>query len=50
MIVTEDVVVRLKKLNMDNIHIKLQGKGRIDICTLRLGVLSTMRDIADWEN
>jgi hypothetical protein len=46
MIVTEDVVVRLKQLDMDTIHIKLKGKGRIDVCTPGLGALSVMRDIA----
>ena len=46
MTVTEDVVVRLKQLDMDTIHIKLKGKGRIDVCTPGLGALSVMRDIA----
>ena len=40
MIVTEDVVVRLKQLDMDTILIKLKGKGRIDVCTPGLGALS----------
>ena len=44
MTVTEDVVVRLKQLDMDTIHIKLKGKGRIDVCTpmrniARLGMM-----------
>ena len=46
MIVTEDVVVRLKQLDMDTICIKLQGKSVINICIPGLGALSPMRNIA----
>ena len=46
MIVTEDVVVRLKQLDMDTICIKLQGKSVINVCIPGLGALSPMRNIA----
>lgn len=46
MIVTEDVVVRLKQLDMDTIRIKLQGKSMIDVCIPGLRPLYPMRDIA----
>lgn len=46
MIVIEDVVVRLKQLDMDTIRIKLQGKSMIDVCIPGLRPLYPMRDIA----
>ena len=46
MIETEDVIVRLKQLDMDTIRIKLQGKSMIDVCIPGLGALSPMRNIA----